>query len=243
MLSFVGRRLIIMFITLYVIISATWVMSKALPGTPFADEKLTPSSREVLFEKYGLDDPLPVQYVRYMLNVAQGDLGNSFYFESRPVTQIILKQAPISAFIGVQAIIFGLIPGLVLGVLAALRHNGILDYLGTAVAVAGIAVPSFVLGPIMQYWLGYQWELLPIASGPLRSGMDHVDHALDLARGVRDGDSGPLRAGRRCSRSWDRTTSRSPNPRASRGWPWSGGTCCVTRSYRSSRCCSRSWWG
>ena len=161
-----GRRLIIMFVTLYVIISATWVMSKALPGTPFADEKLTPSSREVLFEKYGLDDPWPVQYVRYMLNVAQGDLGNSFYFESRPVTQIILEQAPISAFIGVQAIIFGLIPGLVLGVLAALRHNGVLDYLGTAVAVAGIAVPSFVLGPIMQYWIGYQWELLPIAWDP-----------------------------------------------------------------------------
>ena len=94
MLRFVGRRLIIMFITLYLIISVTWVMSKALPGTPFADEKLTPSSRQVLYEKYGLDDPLPVQYVRYMLNVAQGDLGNSFYFESRPVTQIILEQAP-----------------------------------------------------------------------------------------------------------------------------------------------------
>jgi oligopeptide transport system permease protein len=155
-----------MFVTLYVIISATWVMSQALPGTPFADEKLTPSSREVLFEKYGLDDPLPIQYVRYMLNVAHGDLGNSFYFESRPVTQIILEQAPISAFIGVQAIIIGLIPGLVLGILAALRHNGILDYVGTAVAVAGIAVPSFVLGPIMQYWIGYQWELLPIAWDP-----------------------------------------------------------------------------
>jgi oligopeptide transport system permease protein len=166
MLRFVGRRLLIMFITLYVIISLTWVMSKALPGTPFADEKLTPSSRAILFEKYGLDDPLPVQYVRYMLNVAQGDLGNSFYFESRPVTQIILELAPVSAFIGAQAIIFGLIPGLVLGVLAALRHNGVLDYLGTTVAVGGIAVPSFVLGPIMQYWIGYKWGMLPIAWDP-----------------------------------------------------------------------------
>jgi oligopeptide transport system permease protein len=166
MLRFVGRRLMIMFITLYLIVSLTWVMSKALPGTPFADEKLTPSSRAQLFEKYGLDDPLPVQYVRYMLNVAQGDLGNSFYFESRPVTQIILEQAPVSAFIGAQAIIFGLIPGLALGVVAALRHNGVLDYLGTTVAVAGIAVPSFVLGPILQYWLGFRWELLPIAWDP-----------------------------------------------------------------------------
>ena len=166
MLRFVGRRLIIMFITLYVIISLTWVMSKALPGTPFADDKLTPSSRAQLFEKYGLDDPLPVQYVRYMLNVAQGNLGNSFYLESRPVTEIILEQAPISAFIGAQAIIFGLIPGLVLGVLAALRHNGVLDYVGTTVAVGGIAVPSFVLGPLMQRWIGYKWGLLPIAWDP-----------------------------------------------------------------------------
>src|SRR4028118_752423 len=166
MLRYVARRLLIMFVTLFVIVSATWVLSKLLPGTPFADDKLTPQTRQALFEKYGLDDPLPVQYARYMINVAQGDLGNSFYFESRPVTQIILEQAPISAFIGAQAIIFGLIPGLVLGVLAALRHNGVLDYLGTTVAVAGIAVPSFVLGPILQYYLGFQWELLPIAWDP-----------------------------------------------------------------------------
>jgi oligopeptide transport system permease protein len=166
MLRYVGRRLIIMFVTLFVIVSATWVMSKALPGTPFADDKLTPSTREVLFEKYGLDDPLPVQYVRYMVNVVQGDLGNSFYFENRPVTQVILEQAPISAFIGFQAIIFGLVPGLVLGVAGALRHNGLVDYVATVIAVLGVAVPSFVLGPLMQYWVGFKWSLLPIAWDP-----------------------------------------------------------------------------
>jgi oligopeptide transport system permease protein len=74
-----------------------------------------------------------------------------------------MEQAPISAFIGVQAIIFGLIPGLVLGVAAALRHNSLLDYATTAVAILGISVPTFVLGPIMQYWIGYKWQLLPIA--------------------------------------------------------------------------------
>jgi oligopeptide transport system permease protein len=65
--------------------------------------------------------------------------------------------------VGTQAIIFGLIPGLVLGVVAALRQNSLIDYAATAVAVAGISVPSFVLGPIMQYWIGYKWGLLPIA--------------------------------------------------------------------------------
>jgi oligopeptide transport system permease protein len=163
MLRYVARRLVIMFVTLYVIITVTFFISKMLPGTPFADDKLTPQSREILFEKYGLDEPLIVQYAKYMVQVLQGNLGNSFYFESRPVTQIILEQAPVSAFIGVQAIIFGLIPGLALGVLGALRHNSLLDYTATVVAILGISVPSFVLGPIMQYWIGYKWELLPIA--------------------------------------------------------------------------------
>ncbi len=163
MLRYVARRLVIMFVTLYVIITATWFLSKLLPGTPFADNKLTPQTRQALFEKYGLDEPLYVQYAKYMLNVLQGDLGNSFYFESRPVLQVIMEQAPVSAFIGVQAIIFGLIPGLVLGVAAALRHNSLLDYATTVVAILGISVPTFVLGPIMQYWIGYKWGLLPIA--------------------------------------------------------------------------------
>jgi oligopeptide transport system permease protein len=163
MLRYVARRLLIMFVTLFVIVSATWGLSKLLPGTPFADDKLTPQTREALFAKYGLDDPLPVQYARYMINVAQGDLGNSFYFESRPVTQVILEQAPISAFLGFQAIIFGVVPGILLGVVAALRHNTLLDYMTTVVAILGISVPSFVLGPIMQYWIGYKWGLLPIA--------------------------------------------------------------------------------
>jgi oligopeptide transport system permease protein len=163
MLRYVVRRLAIMFITLFFIITATWFLSKLLPGTPFADNKLTPETRQALFEKYGLDEPLYVQYAKYMLNVLQGDLGNSFYFESRPVLQVIMEQAPVSLFIGVQAIIFGLIPGLVLGVAGALRHNSLIDYTATVVAILGISVPSFVLGPLMQYWIGYKWELLPIA--------------------------------------------------------------------------------
>lgn len=163
MLRYVARRLVIMFVTLFVIITVTFFISKLLPGTPFADDKLTPQSREILYAKYGLDEPLLVQYAKYMVQVFQGNLGNSFYFESRPVTQIILEQAPVSAFIGVQAIIFGLIPGLALGILGALRHNSLLDYTATVVAILGISVPSFVLGPIMQYWIGYKWELLPIA--------------------------------------------------------------------------------
>src|ERR671932_288514 len=148
---------------LFVIATITFFISKLLPGTPFADDKLTPQTRAQLFEKYGLDDPVTVQYVKYMLNVAQGDLGNSFYFESRPVSQMILQRLPVSAFIGIQAVIFGLVIGMVLGIVAALWHNTLWDTLAVVVAILGVSVPSFVLGPLLQYWLGLKLGWFPIA--------------------------------------------------------------------------------
>jgi oligopeptide transport system permease protein len=163
MIRYVARRAVYMLITLFVIASVTFFISKLLPGTPFADDKLTPQVRQQLFEKYGLDEPVYVQYAKYMVNVAQGDLGNSFYFESRPVLQIILERLPISMFIGVQAVIFGLVIGLVLGIVAALRHNTLLDSAAVVVAVLGVSIPSFVLGPLLQRWLGLKLGLFPIA--------------------------------------------------------------------------------
>src|SRR5215207_1640151 len=152
-----------MLAALFIIISVTWFISKLLPGTPFADQKLSAETRAQLFAKYGLDEPWPVQYGKYMLHVVQGDLGNSYYFQGRPVTEIILARLPISAFLGVQAILMGLVTGLVLGIVAALRHNSWWDTLAVVLAVLGVSVPSFVLGPIMQYWLGVKLGWFPIA--------------------------------------------------------------------------------
>jgi oligopeptide transport system permease protein len=160
---YIARRLIYMLVTLFVIASITFFISKMLPGTPFADPKLTPQVRQQLFEKYGLDEPLYVQYAKYMVNVAQGDLGNSYYFENRPVSQMILSRFPVSMFIGVQAVIFGIVVGLALGIVAALRHNTIWDTLAVVIAVIGVSVPTFVLGPVLQYWLGLKLGLFPIA--------------------------------------------------------------------------------
>lgn len=163
MLRYVGKRLIYMVITLFIIISVTFFISKMLPGTPFADDKLTPEIRETLFRKYGLDQPLIVQYAKYMLNVVQGDLGNSFYFEGRPVTQMIVERLPVSAFLGVQAVVFGLVVGLVLGIVSALRHNSLWDSLAVLIAVLGVSVPSFVLGPLLQNLLAVRFEIFPVA--------------------------------------------------------------------------------
>ena len=163
MLRYVAKRVVYMFVALLIIISLTWFISKLLPGTPFADQKLTSETRAQLYAKYGLDEPRPVQYGKYMLNVVQGDLGNSYYFQSKPVTEIILARLPVSAFIGIQAIVFGLIIGLVLGIVAALWHNRFWDSAATVLAILGVSVPSFVLGPILQYWLGVKLGWFPIA--------------------------------------------------------------------------------
>src|SRR5918994_6554514 len=147
MIRYVAKRVAYMLITLFVIASITFFISKLLPGTPFADDKLTPQVRAQLFAKYGLDEPLYVQYAKYMLNVVQGDLGNSFYFESRPVMQMILQGLPVSMFVGVQAVIFGLVVGLVLGIIAALRHNTLWDTAAVVLAGGGGSRPTLVLGP------------------------------------------------------------------------------------------------
>jgi len=163
MIRYVARRLVYMVAALFIIVSVTFFISKALPGNPWADPKLTPEVREQLYEKYGLDEPLYVQYAKYMINVAQGNLGNSFYFEGKSVSGLILQRLPVSAFIGIQAVIFGLVIGLVLGIVAALWHNTVWDTLAVVVAILGVSVPSFVLGPILQYWLGLKLGWFPIA--------------------------------------------------------------------------------
>src|SRR5918998_3606661 len=151
MTRYVARRVAYMLVTLFVIASITFFISKLLPGTPFADDKLTPQIRAQLFAKYGLDEPLTVQYAKYMLNVAQGDLGNSFYFENRPVTQMILKGLPVSMFVGIQATVFGLVVGLVLGIVAALRQNTLWDTGAVVLAGGGGSRPTFVFGAPLPY--------------------------------------------------------------------------------------------
>src|SRR5215213_6014576 len=163
MIRYIARRLVYMIAALFIIVSVTFFISKALPGDPFSNPKLSPRVREQLYEKYGLDEPLYVQYAKYMVNVAQGDLGNSFYFQNRPVSQMILQRLPISAFIGIQAVIFGLFIGMVLGIVAALWHNTVWDTLAVVVAILGVSVPSFVLGPILQYWLALKLGWFPVA--------------------------------------------------------------------------------
>src|SRR5699024_3641446 len=104
----------------------TFIIMKFLPGSPYENEaKLSPEQIEELNKKYGLDKPVPVQYVQYLGNVLKGDLGNSFQFGGRPVTKVITDRLWVSAQLGFESIVVGVFFGLILGVIAALRQGTI----------------------------------------------------------------------------------------------------------------------
>lgn len=162
--KYIVKRVFYMTLTLFIIITITFFLMKLLPGTPFSNpEKLSAKQLEIMNVKYGLDRPLAVQYMTYIGNLLQGDLGLSFQSQGRTVINVIANRIGPSALIGGQAIIIGFILGLILGVISALKHNTILDYGAVFIAVLGMSIPSFVFAALMQYFIGVKLEWLPVA--------------------------------------------------------------------------------
>jgi oligopeptide transport system permease protein len=164
MLKYTLKRLVNALVVLYIVATATWFLMQFLPGTPIRNAlKLSPEQRAQVEAQYNLDDPLPVQYALYMADMARGDLGNSYLYGGRPVTSIILERLPVSAFLGTQAVVIGLVVGLLLGIISALKQNSILDSGAAFLAVLGVSIPDFVLAPLAQYWLALKLGIFPIA--------------------------------------------------------------------------------
>jgi oligopeptide transport system permease protein len=164
MLKYILKRLVNAFVVLFIIATATWFLMQLLPGSPIQNaEKLTAEQEAQIEVQYDLDKPLLVQYALYMTGLVRGDLGNSFLYGGKPVTEIIMERLPVSAFLGTQAVVIGVVVGLLLGVIGALKQNTIWDS-GTAfLAVLGVSVPDLVLAPLAQYWLGLKLGIFPIA--------------------------------------------------------------------------------
>jgi len=164
MLTYTLKRLVNALVVLFIVATATWFLMQSLPGTPIRNaQKLTPEQRAQVEAQYNLDDPLPVQYALYMADMVRGDLGNSYLYGGRPVTSIILERLPVSAFLGTQAIVIGLVVGLLLGIISALKQNSIWDSGAAFLAVLGVSIPDFVLAPLAQYWLALKLGIFPIA--------------------------------------------------------------------------------
>ncbi len=164
MVKYISQRVFYMLLTLVLIATFTFFLMKLIPGTPFTNAgKLSEAQLTVMKDKYGLDEPVPVQYVTYMVNLAKGDLGVSFQFNNANVTDILMDRIGPSAILGFQAMFFGTLIGIVLGVIGALRQNTWVDYSATFLAVIGKSIPSFVFAGLLQYYIGVKLGWLPVA--------------------------------------------------------------------------------
>ncbi|MEH7306634.1 ABC transporter permease [Neobacillus drentensis] len=163
---YIVKRLLMMLLTIWVIATLTFVIMKSIPGDPFAsDANVLPKEvLENIRAKYNLDEPLPVQYVLYMKNLATLDMGPSIKSETRSVNDIITDGIPVSAQLGVQALVIALFFGLILGIIAALYHNRAIDFTAMMLAIIGISVPNFILAPLLIKYFSVQWHMLPVAS-------------------------------------------------------------------------------
>lgn len=143
------KRIISSIVAVFILATATFFLMHAVPGGPFNFEKATPITQANMTKKYGLDKPLIVQYGIYMENLVQGDLGISLSKKGRTVADIIAEKFPFSAKLGLMAIVLALLIGIPLGLLAAIRHEKLIDRIVMLFTTVFISVPGFVLGTIL----------------------------------------------------------------------------------------------
>jgi oligopeptide transport system permease protein len=174
MLRFIIRRLIITIPTILVVITITWGLIRLAPGNFYtSDRRLPPAIEHNIREKYGLNQPWYKQYGLTMWNIVRHfDFGTSLKYEGQPVNAIIARSLPVSATIGILAYLLALVVGVFAGSVAALHPNSKRDYASMALAMLGISIPNFILGPILVlifsltlYWLPpSRWNGFPSRS-------------------------------------------------------------------------------
>ena len=164
MFRFLLRRLMVAVPTLFLVVTAAFFMMRAAPGNPFdSDRKLPPEVERSIMAKYGMDRPLGEQYVAYVGNVLQGDLGPSLKYKDKSVAELISEGLPTSAVIGLSALTLACLVGIGLGIIAALRQNQMIDNVTMAIAVLGVCIPTFVTAPLLVLVFAAKLGWLPTA--------------------------------------------------------------------------------
>jgi ABC-type dipeptide/oligopeptide/nickel transport system permease component len=161
--AYVIRRLLAFIPTLLVIYTLTFFLMHATPGGPWdSGEKPLPAAvQENLKRAYGLDDPLWKQYINYLTNAAQGDFGPSYTQRSRTVRDIVSETFPVSLKLAGVAMFIAILVGIPLGVLGAVRHNTVLDFISTVVSIIGVSTPSYVVTSLLVLFLSSRLHWLP----------------------------------------------------------------------------------
>ena len=164
MLAYALRRLLVAVPTLFVIVTLSFFLIRIAPGGPFdLIPDLDPAAAENLRKAYDLDKPLLQQYGNYLWRLANGDLGPSLAYRDRNVAELIAEGLPVSAQLGITAIALGLFAGMLCGIVAALRKNTAADFTVMAIAMTGVAVPTFVTAPLLTLFFGLYLGWLPLS--------------------------------------------------------------------------------
>ena len=163
MKKYIFKRIITSLFTLLAILLILFILMQLMPGSPFNDEKLNNDQRAALFAKYGLDQPVVIQFFKYVLNMLRGDFGVSYNIsKNTPIAQLIQTRLPISIAIGDAAVALGALVGLILGLTAAIWHDTLWDTIATIISVIGVSVPSYVFALGLSYQFGFQWRIFPM---------------------------------------------------------------------------------
>lgn len=164
MFAYAVRRLGSAIPTLFVIVTIAFFMMRVAPGGPFDREKQLPPEIEAnILKAYNLDKPLHQQYVDYIGGILKGDFGPSFKYLDFTVTDLILAGFPVSLRLGLSAIVLAVVIGVTAGTIAALKQNSTFDYMVMGVAMTGIAIPNFVMAPLLALIFGVYLSWLPVA--------------------------------------------------------------------------------
>ncbi|MFZ7133661.1 MAG: ABC transporter permease [Eubacteriales bacterium] len=160
--QYIVKRLLYTVLTIVLVSTITFFLMQLIPGGPFLAEKApTPAVLEKMNEKYGLDQPVIVQYKNFMVKLAQGDLGVSIKKKGRDVTDIIAEKFPISARLGLTAIIIAISIGIPMGATAALKRGKKIDNLLMFIATLGTSVPGFVVATTLMILFGVKFKIFP----------------------------------------------------------------------------------
>lgn len=164
MRKYLLKRVLYMILTLFLVATITFFLMKLMPGTPYTNQaKMTASQIEIMNKQYGLDKPIWEQYLIYIFGMFHGDFGTSFQYSNQPVAYLISSRLGASMQLGLQAMIFGVFFGVILGAAAAIKHNTWADTGATVIAIIGKSVPNFVLAILLQYYIALKLGWFPIA--------------------------------------------------------------------------------
>jgi oligopeptide transport system permease protein len=164
LLNYLVRRILYALLALLVVVTVTFLFMHIIPGGPFQRDKALPDAIKKNIEaRYKLDQPLHIQYFDYLSHLVKGDLGPSYKYRGRTVNDIIKERFPVSVQLGSVSVAIALLLGIPAGILAAVKQNKIPDYSVMFFSTIGIAMPSFVIGTLLMYFLAYKWGLLPAA--------------------------------------------------------------------------------